>query len=170
MRFARATEGATEIDTPKKKKWVAGLLSALFPGIGHLYAGAMQRGLFFMLILVGNIFGVVLVSIEGIVPLIVLLGILIPVVYFYTLFDALQTTDRMNRFDGDASGAASPQRGRSSLAQYAFIGGGLLFAAYWATTGGEGLDSIAGDNGPLIVAGALILIGVFVFLSGAGKK
>lgn len=122
-----------------------------------------------MLLLVGNISGVVFVSIEGIVPLIVLLGILIPVVYFYTLFDALQTLERIHRFESDSPGAAA-QGDRSSFGQYALIGGGLLFAAFWIATGGEWLDPVAGDKGSLIAAGALILIGVFVFLSGSGKK
>jgi hypothetical protein len=130
----------------------------------------MQRGLFFMLLLVGNIFGVVLVSIEGIVPLIVLLGVLIPVLYFYTLFDALQTLERMNRIDLEGSSAGSPQSDRSSFVRYALFGGGLLFAAYWITSGEHRFDAAVGDNGSLIAAGALILVGVFVFLSGAGKK
>jgi len=166
---------ATKIDTPKKRKWAAGLLSALFPGIGHMYAGAMQRGLFFMLLLIGNIFGVVLVSIEGIVPLIVLLAILIPVVYFYTLFDALQTTDRVNAeasrppYGDDALRQTEPHR-RTSGSHIAIALGGLALFGFWATNGSDWMEGFLDGNGSLIAAGALILAGVLVYFSGSGKK
>jgi hypothetical protein len=84
---------------PVKSRWIAVLLS-LFPGVGHFYLGLMSRGLLFMLLFFLDIAGIVYFSIGSEGPnilLIVLCGLLIPVIYFYNLFDALHATDRVNR-------------------------------------------------------------------------
>lgn len=100
----------------KKSKFVAGLFAFFFPGLGHFYLGLMQRGLSFMLLLALDIMAIVYFSSSGLevnIPLIVLLSLLIPGIYFYNLFDALQCTDRINvrRMYGyipDEFGGASP--------------------------------------------------------------
>jgi len=158
------------VDGPKKSKWAAGLLSALLPGIGHMYAGAMQRGLFFMLLLIGNITGVVLVSIEGIVPLIVLLAILIPVIYFYTLFDALQTAERVNRGTvryGEGEPGGAPRLGSGTLP---WVWAGLLFGVFWLSSGASWVEPVLEGRGSLIVAAAFIVAGLLVFAFGGRKK
>ncbi|WP_052475983.1 DUF6677 family protein [Cohnella kolymensis] len=95
----------------KKSKWLAGLLAFLIPGIGHFYLGQMIKGLVFMLLIALNITAIVYVSIEGENVLsIVLLSLLLPIIYFYNLFDALQSTDNVNdRFT--ATGGWTPQSG-----------------------------------------------------------
>jgi hypothetical protein len=166
--------------TRKKSKWAVGLLSFLFPGLGHLYAGAMQRGLFFMLLLAGNIFGVVLVSLEGIVPLIVLLSVMIPVVYFYSLFDALQTTEKVNAsreeayraVGGQTSGSErQPHKARSidgGQGGLVLIGlGGLLFIAVEQP---KWLEEIWEGSGALVGAVILTVVGVIIYLSGSRKN
>lgn len=81
----------------KKSKWLAGLLAFLIPGIGHFYLGLMIKGLVFMLLIALDITAIVYVSIEGENVLsIVLLSLLLPIIYFYNLFDALQSTDTVN--------------------------------------------------------------------------
>ncbi|MFC5450039.1 DUF6677 family protein [Paenibacillus aestuarii] len=85
---------------PKKRKWVAGLLALLVPGTGHYYLGFMQRGLFFMMLIILDIFTITtLVTLDqpSKVPMVTLFALLIPVVYFYNIFDALQATDNVNR-------------------------------------------------------------------------
>lgn len=81
----------------RKSKWLAGILAFLIPGIGHMYLGLMIKGIVLMLLLAVNITGIVFVAIEGgNVLSIVLLSLLIPIIYFYNLFDALQSTDNVN--------------------------------------------------------------------------
>ncbi|MCI3923115.1 hypothetical protein MO973_23090 [Paenibacillus sp. TRM 82003] len=170
----------------RKRKWAAGLLSFLFPGLGHMYAGAMLRGLFFMLLLIGLIFGVVLVAMEGVVPLIVLLSVMIPVVYFYALFDALQTTERWNdarayRFPPPPYGPApahSPEAGVAGPASGRSIGAGqvaLLLVAFGVCIGfflvqPDWLEDLRDGSGALVGAMILVGAGVVLLLSGAGKK
>jgi TM2 domain-containing membrane protein YozV len=165
----------------RKSKWAAGILSFLFPGLGHLYAGAMQRGLFFMLLFAGNIFGVVLVSMEGIVPLIVLTAVLIPVIYFYSLFDALQSADRFNmarEAEYRAGGTPTADHIReSSMKRWSFgngqggillIGlGALLFMSVEQPSWFEGMID---GSGALIGAALLIIIGILIYFSGSRKN
>lgn len=168
----------------KKRKWAAGLLSFLFPGLGHFYAGAMQRGLFFMLLFVGAIVGVVFFAESGIVPLIVLISIMIPVVFFYSLFDALQTTDRINRYGEDYSfphppgafgnpydvpaGSAYRRSISGSQAGIALIAVGALL--FLATNKPAWVETLIQGSGSFV--GALILIGagVYLFISESRKN
>lgn len=84
---------------PRKKKWAAGVLSFLVPGLGHFYLGLMQRGLFLMMLLILDIFIITSLNSqeETSVPAVTLFALFIPVIYFYNLFDALQITDYVNR-------------------------------------------------------------------------
>lgn len=69
-----------EEQTMKKRKKLIYLLSIL-PGLGHFYLGLMNRGLQFMLIFFGNIF---------LTNIIDSFGLLLPIIVFYSYFDALQ--------------------------------------------------------------------------------
>ncbi|NBI29971.1 TM2 domain-containing protein [Chengkuizengella marina] len=85
--------------TKLKNKFVTGLLAFLLPGMGHFYLGLMQRGVMFMLLLAIDIVFIVSLGmnfVDSNVPLIVLLSFIIPVIYFYNIFDALQTADIIN--------------------------------------------------------------------------
>lgn len=84
---------------PRKRKWVAGVLSFIVPGTGHFYLGLMQRGLFIMMLLILDIFIITSLSSRSdtSVPMVTLFALFIPVIYFYNLFDALQSTDNVNR-------------------------------------------------------------------------
>lgn len=169
---------------PKKRKWAAGLLSFILPGLGHFYAGAMQRGLFFMLLFVGNIVGIVFFGEANIVPLIVLLSVMIPVIFFYSLFDALQTTDRVNQFGGnysmpygsgvtpypiDAPGGSAYRRSISGSQ----IGIGLIAIGaliFLAANKPAWIENLLSGSGSFI--GAVILIGggVFLFIAETRKN
>jgi len=56
------------------------------PGVGHLYLGAMTRGLQFLIIFFGSI------SLIGSLPLRII-PFSLPIIWFYCLFDALQIAD-----------------------------------------------------------------------------
>ncbi len=71
---------------PKKSKFATVVLSVL-PGLGHMYLGWRQRGLLFMLAFFVAIFLTDWTSL-------LLFGFLIPVVWFFSLFDALQCLDQ----------------------------------------------------------------------------
>ncbi|MFB7139723.1 hypothetical protein ACFCYN_08740 [Gottfriedia sp. NPDC056225] len=64
----------------KSRKRLVYILSIL-PGLGHFYLGLMSRGLQFMLLFFGTIFLTNLIS---------SFGFFIPVIVFYSYFDALQ--------------------------------------------------------------------------------
>jgi hypothetical protein len=94
----------------KRSKWLAGLLAFLIPGIGHMYLGLMVKGIVLMLLVALDITAIVYVSIDGHNVLsIVLLSLLLPIIYFYNLFDAIQSTDTVN--ERSASAAHHPLSG-----------------------------------------------------------
>lgn len=94
----------------RKRKWIAGLLAFLIPGIGHMYLGLMVKGIVLMLLVALDITAIVYVSIEvKNVLSIVLLSLLLPIIYFYNLFDAIQSTDAVN--DRQTAAAAGNGRG-----------------------------------------------------------
>lgn len=83
---------------PRKRKFIAGLLAAVIPGSGHLYFGLLRKGISFLFIILLDIAAMLYFSSIGMqinVPLLILLGLLIPVVYFYNVFDVLQSADRI---------------------------------------------------------------------------
>lgn len=87
---------------PRKSKFLAGLFSFFIPGTGHFYLGLMQKGILIMLLFIVDIaaipFTVMNAHGNAYIPFIVLLSCLIPVIYFYSLFDALQSADRVNAY------------------------------------------------------------------------
>ncbi|GIP50182.1 hypothetical protein J53TS2_37730 [Paenibacillus sp. J53TS2] len=83
----------------RKRKLVACLLSALLPGLGHLYLRLYLRGLCFMYFVLIDAsaliyFSSVRTAIN--VPLLIWLGLLIPAAYFFSIYDVLQSTDAHN--------------------------------------------------------------------------
>lgn len=77
-------------------KFIAGLLSAIIPGLGHIYLRLYMRGLTFMLLVLLDLSAVLYFSSIGIqinVPLLILLAMCIPVIYFYNVYDVLQSAD-----------------------------------------------------------------------------
>lgn len=167
---------------PYKSKWVAGLLSFIIPGTGQFYLGLMQRGVTIMLLLALNIVAIVFTGLhaETNIPLIVLFSLMIPVIYFYNIFDALQQADRMNGSPGaggyedwyagpgtvPAGRANKPRGGKGSLGYVLIAGGVLLFMIsskpHWLNKAFEFLGSSVG-------AVLLIVIGVYLFFKESRK-
>jgi hypothetical protein len=96
----------------RKRKFIAGLLSAIIPGSGHIYFGLLRKGISFIFIILLDIAALLFFSSIGMqinVPLLILLALLIPVLYFYNVFDVLQSADRILRFPEDHDPESIPQ-------------------------------------------------------------
>lgn len=89
---------------PAKKKWLACLFSMMMPGTGQMYLGQMNRGLFIMFCLVLDIFAIVLSASKlGNPAIVTLFGLIVPIIYFYNVFETLQLADwvHYSRMFGD---------------------------------------------------------------------
>jgi len=73
----------------RRSKVLATLLSA-FPGAGQMYLGLQKRGLQLMLLFLGSIYVMDLLRLS-------VLFFLIPIIWFYSLFDGLQLVSRYGR-------------------------------------------------------------------------
>jgi len=157
-----------------KRKFAAVLLSALVPGTGQMYLGALYRGIAIMLMLVFDIVAIVF-FVSGPVEFnalpVTLLSLLIPVLYFYNVFDAVHQTDAVNRalrqgypYRGDNVFGTDPN---GSLL-IGFIGAVIFFCSVSAFGGWwNGLITVntALGGGILLVAGSLLFLKEF-----RGKK
>lgn len=171
---------------PRKSKFAAGLLAFLIPGTGHFYLGLMQRGLFVMLALIADIYAIVHTTMsargEVNVPLVTLFGLLIPVIYFYNIFDALQSTDAVNakwRASGDgvpdsgsalgAQGALSSGEGRWKRANlgWLLVAGGCLVLLL--SNKPAWMAQLYESAGSYMGAVVLIAAGVYLFLKDSRK-
>lgn len=107
---------------PRKLKFVAGLLAVLLPGAGHLYLGLLRKGISLIFIILLDIAAMLYFSSIGMqinVPLLILLAILIPVLYFYNIFDVLQSFDRMalNRIRVQKRAGVRQEQARDSISE-----------------------------------------------------
>ncbi|GGO07604.1 hypothetical protein [Saccharibacillus kuerlensis] len=97
--MAKTVKTRTRQQRKKKRKAIACLLSAVIPGTGHVYLGLIQKGISFMLIILLVAESLLYFSSTGMrinVPLLILLGLTIPIIYFYSVYDVLQETDQVN--------------------------------------------------------------------------
>ncbi|GGG11396.1 hypothetical protein GCM10010912_64730 [Paenibacillus albidus] len=128
----------------RKSKFIAGLLAAIIPGTGHIYFGLLRKGISVIFLILLDIAALLYFSSIGMqinVPLLILLALFIPALYFYNVFDVLQSADRILRFPegrGPEAGelinvsASSKRRTLVSEPGISFgllllLGGGLLF-------------------------------------------
>lgn len=86
----------------RKSKGLSVLFSLIFPGLGHFYIGTMQKGLLLMGLFILDIIGIVHFSLQMLhhpaeILLIIVCGLFVPVIYFYSLFDAIHTAVLHNR-------------------------------------------------------------------------
>ncbi|MDF2668586.1 MAG: hypothetical protein K0R67_892 [Paenibacillus sp.] len=159
---------------PLKRKFAAGFLSFLVPGTGHFYLGLMQRGILVMLTIILDIFAIVQLSLSANanIPLITLFSLLIPVIYFYSIFDALQLTDRINArrhsLFADPNDFLNEEAGSlksltsGNRAGWLLIGVGALF--FVLSRKPAWLTELVSTAGSYIGAVILIIIGVYLFL------
>lgn len=156
---------------PRKSKFLAGLFSALIPGTGHLYLGFLRKGITFIFIILLDLACMLYFSSIGMqvnVPLLVLLALLIPALYFYNLFDVLQSADRLVGFAG------TPKGRRRSIQGWQNIRFGLMLvlggtAMFLFRQKPEWLQRFIDQQGSLAVSVALMGGGVWLAIREAVK-
>jgi TM2 domain-containing membrane protein YozV len=159
----------------RKSKFAAGLLAFFIPGLGHFYLGLMQRGLFIMLALIADIYAIVHTATanpgSANVPLITLFGMLVPVIYFFNIFDALQSTDSVNEGSLDGSSIhdelAGPSRNGTRRIKGASLGwllvaGGCIVLLI--SNKPSWMSQLFEAAGSYVGAGILISAGAYLFL------
>ncbi|MNJ38682.1 hypothetical protein D3C77_335340 [compost metagenome] len=121
-----------------KRKFMACMLSALFPGLGHLYLRMFWRGIAIIYFLILDASALIYFSSIRMtinIPFLFLLGILIPAMYFYSIYDVLQSTDVVNaRVKSEKN---DPRKGVTRSAEHVWrgilsglglmAGGGVIF-------------------------------------------
>jgi hypothetical protein len=169
-------------DFPKKRKFAAGILSFFIPGTGHFYLGLMQKGLLIMLLFILNITAIVyttnIQSDNSYIPFVVLLACLIPVIYFYNLFDALQSTDQVNAYRRAVHMGQVPPApaGSDSLGRQVrggTVGIGLIAIGlflFLVSTKPAWLEDLFSMMGSYVGAVLLIGAGLLLFLSESKKR
>jgi len=84
----------------KPVRWLAGLLGSLAPGAGHLYLGYVAQGLLLLAAAVADGAAIVYYANAGggrYLLWIVYLGLLLPALYGYSVYDVLQLADSVER-------------------------------------------------------------------------
>lgn len=158
----------------RKHKFIACLLTAIFPGLGHLYLKQLMKGImiiYFILIDASALIYFSSVRMGINVPFLILLGLLIPVVYFYSVYDVLQSTDLFNAKikrqqvsteHGESNPREVVEGGKWKLFLPGFfliVGGSLIFLLSQKPPWLEGMINWSSGY---IVSTALILFGVIV--------
>lgn len=166
---------------PRKRKWIAGLLSMCIPGTGHFYLGLMQKGLVVMLLIIMDIFAIVHFSINmSSIPLITLLALFLPIIYFYSLFDALQSVEKVNAYrlslsrayahDNSADPSPPVDAGKPdspSLVGWLLVGCGGLFFVFSAKL--DWIGPVMNQAGTVIGGVVLIAVGIVLFLKNSSR-
>ncbi|WP_138494744.1 DUF4097 family beta strand repeat-containing protein [Paenibacillus pinistramenti] len=117
----------------RKLKLVSVLLAALLPGLGHLYLKLFGKGITLIYLILIDAASLVYFSSSRMhinVPLLILLVLLVPVIYFYSIYDVLQSTDYWNARRGRDTEGSRRSAGKSIRRGLGLgglmIGGGLL--------------------------------------------
>lgn len=160
--------------TPMKRFWAA-LLSFTVPGAGQLYIGRIRTGLILLLSAVAVTVAIVYyagVSGGRFALLLVYLGLALPVIYFYSMYDILQATSKSKGAptsgspipdaagaDADSDFAARPAATR--LQGLGLIGAGLLLLALVRPT--ETTERWLIRIGDYLPAAALLTVGALLY-------
>ncbi|MNJ34089.1 hypothetical protein D3C77_287880 [compost metagenome] len=163
----------------RKRKLIACLLSALFPGLGHMYLRMFLKGTTFMYFIILDISALIYFSSVRMgvnVPLLILLGLFVPVVYFYSLYDVMQSTDLINatsqfkriyttRIGKRVFGTNT--RKAITVGMMLILGGALVFMfrekPYW-------LQQYISNHGAMTVAIGLIVVALLLMIAERGRK
>lgn len=168
----------------QKSKFAAGILAFFIPGTGHFYLGLMLKGLYIMLAIVLDVAAIAFIFNQYNItsstkfPLLALLACLIPIIYFYNLFDALQSTDQVNAFRREVHLGHIPappagsdplgRRVRGSAFSPALIAVG--FFLFLISPKPTGLQNFIDMLSPYAGAVILIVTGMLLFLIEFKKR
>lgn len=164
----------------RKRKVIACLLSALFPGLGHLYLRIFLRGIVFIYFVLIDASALIYFSSVRMainVPLLILLGLLIPAAYFYSIYDVLQSTDVLNarlKKEPETSAALPNETesdsglGQGLRSGAILIGGGTLLFLFrqkpvW-------LQALVQYSATYLASAALILAALLVVVREAKRR
>jgi len=149
---------------PSKSGFLAGLFSMMFPGLGHLYAGAYQRGLRFG----GLAVALIVILSVGHEHLAVLFGMSLFFTWAYAMFDSIRICHEINR------GAYSEAMGGAPAIKYArrsgtgtltfgiiLLGIGTLFLADRYIELDRFFDFVENNIGFIFVALGVILVAAY---------
>ncbi|MUG46582.1 DUF4097 family beta strand repeat protein [Paenibacillus woosongensis] len=146
---------------------MACMLSALLPGLGHLYLRMFWRGIAIIYFLILDASALIYFSSVRMtinIPFLFLLGILIPMMYFYSIYDVLQSTDVVNARVRSESTQREEAAGEKEHVWKGILSGLLLMA-------GGGLIFLLSQKPPwlaaVIQANAGYAAAVLLILSGA---
>lgn len=145
----------------RKRPFLAFILS-LVPGLGYLYLGLMRRGLQTMVIFYGAIFIAAVLG-SGLITALVL-----PVIFFYTVFDTLQMLKSINE----------GQRVEDKLlfemdfleSKHALLGYGLIILGVVALAGNLMPHSFNYYMGKIIPPVLILGLGIYILYRNAGRK
>ncbi|WP_223070484.1 DUF4097 family beta strand repeat-containing protein [Paenibacillus caui] len=159
----------------RKLKVISVLLTALFPGLGHLYLKLFGKGIaliYFILIDGAALIYFSSVRMQINVPLLILLALLIPVVYFYSVYDVLQSTDSMNarRLGGRARAQSVGKRDiwRGIGLGAMLVGGGIVLVVLRQQP--PWLGAWIQQYGAYTIAASFIAAGLFMFVGELRRK
>jgi len=167
---ATATGIPTAVPPPSKSGFLAGLFSLMFPGMGHLYAGAYQRALRFG----GLAVALIVVLSTGHDRIAPLFGLSLFFVWAYALFDAIRVCHEINAGTYLAAATPSAPAVRASGAGTLTFGiillgiGGLFLADRYVDM--DRFFDWLGDNiGFVFIALGVVLIAAYARRRGREK-
>ncbi|MGM1047426.1 MAG: DUF4097 family beta strand repeat-containing protein [Bacillota bacterium] len=160
----------------RRRKFPALLLASLFPGMGHVYLGLYRKGITFIMLLMLDISALLYFSSIGMqinVPLLILLGLLIPLGYFYNVFDVLQAADyilsrrrrgvtaTLSTHDAEVTRGRNPFHGERGLSfGLMLVGGGVLLILFHQKP--QWLQIGIRNYGTMISAVLLMICGIVI--------
>lgn len=125
----------------RKRKLIACLLAAAFPGMGHLYLRLPIQGTALIVLFLLDISSLIYFSSVRSalnLPLLGLLGLLIPVIYFYSMYTVLQAVDLLNARIGyeearrekkEGAGDSQASQSRDAAVREGLISGLMLIGS-----------------------------------------
>ncbi|MFD3262009.1 DUF4097 domain-containing protein [Paenibacillus lentus] len=151
----------------RKRKFMACMLSALLPGLGHLYLRMFWRGIAIIYFLILDASALIYFSSVRMtinIPFLFILGILIPAMYFYSIYDVLQSTDVVNARARNERNTPAETVSRANEHIWRGILSGLLLM------GGGGVIFLLSQKPPwlaaIIQASAGYVVSALLILSG----
>lgn len=165
---------------PRLRKLAAVVLAALLPGAGHLFMGLFMRGVTFIVLLLLDLSAMLYVSSAVMrinVPLLVLLGIFIPALYFYNVYDALQSADYIILHKRKPRRITIHSQAGQGRSRYEAWETGILFSLLLVAGGAlmilfrmrpRWLEYFFADYGFYLLAFLLVIIGVIMFVRELG--
>jgi hypothetical protein len=157
----------------KKSPGLAGVLSAIFPGLGHLYLGLYQRAFKVAAAFVGCIWLISIHFMGG--HLAPLLGMGIAFVWFFGIIDSVRQAKAINSGYVDAGGLAASERTVVPRARESMAGltwGVILvgIGALWLLDRYVDLDAFWAAMEDWLAPVAFIVLGLVLIASYVAKK